>query len=547
MNLKSLPVAVLMALAAMPSADAGVMWGERRAAWLAEAEAAKPMLVRQVVRPQSIVQAVNDSAAYQHWRYAPAGDPSEMLFSRNMKDVGSVTLDFGRHMTGYFTFHTKTLSRCQDAPVRLRFFFGEMPAELNTPLDPWQGSLSRAWMQDEVVTVTEVDREITLPRRLAFRYVRVELLGASPDFDFALDDMYCTAQSSAGEVTTALEPGCRQDVADIRRVSIETLRECMQTVYEDGPKRDRRLWAGDMYLQTLANRYSFGNYDLTRRCLYLFAALADDDGNVMSNIFETPEPHAQHGSHCMTYSLLWNSTLLEYLLDTDDVATARELWPVARRQVEAALGYVGDDGIYRHSYERGTWIFFDWREGLDMTVPMQGAVIYALDQTCELARRLGLESEVGDWPALADKMRKAARREMYDRGRGVFVSGPGRQVSALGQTWMVKSGVVAGRDARRAIETALAMPDVCMPGTPYATHYLIDAMIMAGMPDRARDYMLAYWGGMVAKGADTFWESYDPDDDFISAYGFSPLNSSCHAWSCTPVYFIHKYPGIFQK
>lgn len=464
-----------------------------------------------------------------------------------MKNVQEITLDFGRHLTGYFTFHTKTLSRCQDAPVRLRFFFAEMPAELNTPLEPWKGSLSRAWMQDEVVTVTEVDTEITIPRRLAFRYVRVELLGASPDFDFAIDDMYCTAQTSAGEVLTSVDSVCPEDITDIRRVSIETLRECMQTVYEDVPKRDHRLWARDMYLQTLANRYTFGNYDLTRRCLYLFAALADERGNVISNIFEHPLPHAQERSHCITYALLWNSTLLEYLRDTGDYETARELWPVARRQVEEALGYVDDDGIYRHSYERGTWMFFDWREGLDMNTLMQGAMIFGLDQTYELARMLSTEDEVSDWPGISRKMRNAARRDMFDRERGVFVSGPDRQVSALAQAWMIKAGVIKNRQARKAIENALAMPEVVMPGTPYATHYLVDAMILAGMTDEAREYLRDYWGGMVAKGADTFWESYDPDNDFISAYGFSPLNSSCHAWSCTPVYFIHRYPEIFQR
>lgn len=547
MNLKSLTAVILALLTAATAADAGVMWGERRAGWLAAAEAAKPELTYQTVRPQMVVCAVSDTAAYQHWRYDAAGDPAEMLYGRNMKDVKSITLDFGRHITGYFTFHTKTLSRCQDAPVRLRFFFGEMPAELNTPLDPWQGSLSRAWMQDEIVTVTETDREITLPRRLAFRYLRIDLLGASPDFDFAVDDMYCVARTSAGKVLTEVEAGCPQAVADIRRVSIETLRECMQTVFEDGPKRDHRLWAGDMYLQSLANRYSFGNYDLTRRCLYLFAALADDGGRVLSNIFETPAPHAQTGSHCITYSLLWNSTLLEYLKDTGDMTTAADLWPVARRQVETALEFVGDDGIYRHSYEHGSWMFFDWRDGLDMTAPMQAAVIFAIDQTLELARMLGTEADTDGWAAVSRKMKRAARRNMYDRSRGVFVSGDDRQVSALSQAWMVKAGVVSGRDARRAIETALSMPDVCMPGTPYATHYLVDAMILAGMGDEARDYLLSYWGGMVRKGADTFWESYDPDNDFISAYGFSPLNSSCHAWSCTPVYFIYRYPEIFQR
>ncbi len=547
MYLKSIIAGFLLALFSLSARSNDMVWGNQREGWLAKAEAATPELKHQIVRPQSVVTAVNDSAAYQYWRYDFAGNPSELLYGRNMKDVQEITLDFGRHLTGYFTFHTKTLSRCQDAPVRLRFFFAEMPAELNTPLEPWKGSLSRAWMQDEVVTVTEVDTEITIPRRLAFRYVRVELLGASPDFDFAIDDMYCTAQTSAGEILTSVDSVCPEDIADIRRVSIETLRECMQTVYEDGPKRDHRLWAGDMYLQTLANRYTFGNYDLTRRCLYLFAALADERGNVISNIFEHPLPHAQERSHCITYALLWNSTLLEYLCDTGDYDTARELWPVARRQVEEALGYVDDDGIYRHNYERGTWMFFDWREGLDMNTLMQGAMIFGLDQTYELARMVGTEDEVSDWPGISRKMRNAARRDMFDRERGVFVSGPDRQVSALAQAWMIKAGAIKNRQARKAIENALAMPEIVMPGTPYATHYLVDAMILAGMTDEAREYLRDYWGGMVAKGADTFWESYDPDNDFISAYGFSPLNSSCHAWSCTPVYFIHRYPEIFQR
>ena len=63
----------------------------------------------------------------------------------------------------------------------------------------------------------------------------------------------------------------------------------------------------------------------------------------------------------------------------------------------------------------------------------------------------------------------------------------------------------------------------------------------------AKEALVNYWGGMIAKGADTFWEAYDPTNDFISPYDFYPINSYCHAWSCTPVYFIRKYPEIFQK
>lgn len=539
----------ILALAGVLSADASAerMFDTQRERWLSIAEAAKPELKHTLLRPASVVKAVNDSSAFQNWRFEAIGTPEDMLYDKNFKDVKQITLDFGKHLTGYLTIDTKTLSRCQDAPVRVKLFFGELPAELNTPLDPWKGSLSRAWMQDEVVTITEVDRPITIPRRLAGRYLTIELLGASPDFDFAIDDVKFDAVSSAEGDGLELQENCPENIRKIHKVGLETLRECMQTVFEDGPKRDHRLWSGDLYLQSLANRYSFRNFDLTKRCLYLFAALAADNGVVISNIFEEPEPHAQFGSFCISYSLLWNSSLLEYLNDTGDMESANDLWDVAKRQMDYALEFVDDNYLFnKQKGDPWTWLFFDWRDGLDMEAPMQGAMIFALDQTYELAKKLGKEKEVAQWPEISTKMKKAAREHLYDAKSGVFLSGPDKQLSVLGQTWLIKAGVLNRKEARKALKTAMDTPESLKPGTPYGTHYLIDALLETEMKDEARAYLEEYWGGMVDKGADTFWESYDPNDDFISAYGFSPVNSACHAWSCTPVYFIHKYPEVMQ-
>ena len=549
MKTKKMLLGLLGLVMTQSMAVAEDMYKADRARWMQIAAQEKPVLKFQTVRPVGVVRAVQDAQAFQGWRYECVGEPAQMLYQKNFKDVKELTLDFGRHLVGYFKFHTKTLGkRPQDAPVRIKFFFGELPAELNTPLDPWRGGLSRAWMQDEVVTVTQVDQWIEIPRRMAFRYLKIELMGASNDFDFAIDDMEFRAQSSAGEVLTALEPGCPDIVRDINNVGIETLRECMQTVYEDGPKRDRRLWIGDMYLESLANRYSFKNNQMTKHCLYLFAGLAADDGIVISNLFEEPEPHPQSGSYCLTYCLLWNSTLLEYLKDTGDKETANDLWRVAKRQAEDAISYVDDRGIFDKDKRGGwVWLFFDWRNGLDVNTPMQGATIFALQQTYELAQMLGREQEVEEYPALIKKMTQAARKYLYNKQRGVMESGPDKQVSILAQTWLIKAGVLNKKEGQKAIRTALATDGVYMPGTPYATHYLIDAMLLCDMKQEARDYLVDYWGGMVKKGADTFWEAYDPKDDYISPYGFSPVNSACHAWSCTPVYFIHKYPEVFQR
>ena len=521
------------------------VFADRRADWAAKAEQSKPELVQTICRPQYLVEPVADTAAYQGWRMEKTGEMSE-YYGISLKKLPCITVDFGRHITGYFTFKIKDLYRVQDAPIRFKFTFGEVPSEMATPFDPFPGDLSRAWMQDETMTIERTDIEHTISRRISGRYMRIELLGGPRDFDFAMEDMYFTALSSAGELKVPqLTEGTPEMIRRINEVSLETLRECMQTVYEDGPKRDHRLWVGDLYLESLANRWSFRNFDLTKRCLYLFASLTTDEGLIVSNVFEHPYPHPQDESYMLTYSLLFNTTLLEYLKDTGDYETARDLWVVAKKQIEDALSYVDKDYVFDRT-RKDVWLFFDWREGLDENTPMQAAVIFALDQTCELAAMLGIEDEVKGWKQIRNRMADAALKHMYDKKRGVFFSGADKQVSVIAQTWMIKSGVIKGKDAQRAIKTALNDPATVMPGTPYGTHYLIDAMLLCGMNNEAREYMLQYWGGMVKKGADTFWEAYDPQDDFISPYHFHPQNSYCHAWSCTPTYFIYTYPEIFQ-
>ena len=149
---------VLLALASM-TATAGDRFAEDRARWLAIAEQCKPALNVTEVPPVSIVEAEEDPAAFQGWKYVPVASP-DSLCEMNFKQMRTVTLDFGRHITGHLVLRLKTLGDVMDAPVRLKFFFGETPGEMNVPLDPWRGSLSRAWMQDETVTMYAADRDI---------------------------------------------------------------------------------------------------------------------------------------------------------------------------------------------------------------------------------------------------------------------------------------------------------------------------------------------------------------------------------------------------
>ena len=515
--------------------------------WLRKAEACKPELSYQTISPVKVVRSVQDTKAFQGWRMEDAGQP-DILFNEPFKKHPAITLDFGNHYTGYLTFSIKPSGlKAADAPVRLKFTFAEVPGELNTPLEPYKGGLARSWVQDEIVTVMSVPHEMTIPRRLAGRYLTIELLGISGSFDFVFDKLTFKAQTSVTNEAPALASTTDPLVRDIYKVGLNTLKECMQTVYEDGPKRDRRLWIGDLYLEALANSYSFKNHDLTKRCLYLLASLADSTGWVSATVYERPEWKIQgKGTHCMDYSLLYGVALADYVKYSGDTATGRDLWPVVKRQVEVAREALDPAGIYDNAL-KPSWLVFDWKSDLNRDASIQGLMTFAVDRSYELARMLGTEKEVSDWPKLTARMKSAARNAYYDRKSGLVLSGPDKQASYLSQVWMVLSGTLSVKEGARALSAIMESPDACRIGSPYAYHYFIEALIQCGLEEQARTALIDYWGGMVHKGADTFWEVYDPEDDFKSPYGFFPINSYCHAWSCTPVYFINKYPEVFQR
>ena len=522
-------------------------YASQRASWLQKAKESIPQLTVTEKKPIGLVHIIKDENAFQQYK-AEQTAPINTLYDNSFKETKAVIVDFGEHITGSFSFSTELLKAEADAPARFKLTFGEVPSELVTPFDPYQGGLSRAWLQDEIVTMMTMPSTITIPRRVSFRYVKIELIATPPGYDFCISGMKCDAVTSAVNTPGELSAATPQIFKDIDRVSLNTLKECMQTVYEDGPKRDQRLWIGDLYLEALGNNYSYKQHDLTKRCLYLLAGLSDLNGYLLATVIENPVPRAQDKQFLYEYALLYNVTLKDYLEATGDMETVKDLWPVAKKQLDIVRTNVKADGLMDfEKVKKDWWVFFDWKEDLYKEAPLQGVSIFALKESYKLAQLLGKEKEVADLPALTNKMIKAARKNLYNRKTGLFVGTGDKQISYASQIWMILSGVASKAEGKKALSALDTTQNVCYPGTPYMYHYYIQSLIDCGMNLEAKEALINYWGGMIAKGADTFWEAYDPTNDFISPYDFYPINSYCHAWSCTPVYFIRKYPEIFQK
>lgn len=515
---------------------------ERRAGWLAAAAQAKPELFRQTMKPVALVKSQKDAACFQGWKMVASGKP-ESVYNKPLLPGASFILDFGEHLTGQLVLSLRAFDIPVDAPVRLALVFGEVPSELSEPFDPYKGTLTRAWMQDEVFNFDDVPQVVTLPRRYAFRYVKVTVVSASKHGKFGFSEIHADSVTSADESRLLPFTPRNADESALDAVSRRTLRDCMQTVFEDGPKRDRRLWLGDLRLQALANYATYRNYDLVKRSLYILAGTAAKNGLVATCSFERPEP-ARGGNSILDYTALFAPTVLEYLEASGDRATAEDLWPLVLKQLDFTLEPVNAEGLFISP--KKWWLFIDWQPQLtddNKQASEHAIVLFGLRATLKLAEKLGKTDEAAFINKIIPMMESAARKNLWDESLGMFVSGPKREISWASQAWMVLAGVPSQEQSKRAMSGVMKTADAVKPVTPYMHHYVVEALLAAGLCDDATRLMQSYWGSMIKKGADTFWEVYLPDDDYASPYGSHLINSYCHAWSCTPTYLLRRGQG----
>lgn len=128
--------------------------------------------------------------------------PWDRYRSLGRRDV--LELDFACHLVGHFRFRLEP-DGVVDAPTRLRLMFAERPEDLALPPEPHSAQLSRAWVQDEVITLDDLPAEVALPRRYAFRYVRIEVIDTSRAFKVRLTDASADSLTSAED---AAAPPC---------------------------------------------------------------------------------------------------------------------------------------------------------------------------------------------------------------------------------------------------------------------------------------------------------------------------------------------------
>ena len=452
-------------------------------------------------------------------------------------DTGdSVILDLGEHAVGHFSFRFDNQDNFIDAPVRLIIKFGEDMYEIERDFATYQPGLSKTWLQEEIINL-DFPQEVTMPRRYSCRYIKITV--EFTRFPITFSDFSFTASTSADinslEKTETADPL----LSEIDTVATNTLRECMQTFFEDGPKRDRRLWIGDLRLEALTNYYTFKNTEITRRCLYLFAA-GDLNylGFLPSYIYETPYFFSGR-ANIADYALLYVVSVCDYYEHTGDIVVVNDLLDLCKSQLDSFEKLLDENLIV--TPQDGWFAFIDWCPGLSGLTALQGVYLYTLEHFSKLLRKIN-DPAAEKYESLLQDVRVASKKYLFDEEKGLFSNYlDDHQLSVHSQVWMILGGAIEGEEAKKVLLTSLKDAEAKQPCTPYMRHYVTEAMFKLGISKEATEYIKKFWGGMVEKGADTFWEAYIPENPDFSPYNDRLINSLCHAWSCTPSYFIRKY------
>jgi len=312
-----------------------------------------------------------------------------------------------------------------------------------------------------------------------------------------------------------------------------TLRAASRDYFVDCPGREQALWLGDVRIEALTAYYGFGNAELPRHSIELFTLMQNRDGAIpavgpLSGDAFIPDYHAQ-----------WPTIAYDYYVHTADAASVGRWQTALSKAVSWMERELDRRSLIPHAERPGWWCFLDWADYL----PREGYSgilnIFAWEgflSASRLARAAGNDALASRWLANAENMRLGIYDNLYDRDAGLFldipkssgISSSSRQVNALA----VSSGLVAGRDALRIVARLLERKDIPPIQTPYFAWHYLEALFKTGHIAAALGFIRDYWGAMLQRGADCYWEMFDP----TTAPSVTPFAlpgghpSRCHGW-----------------
>jgi alpha-L-rhamnosidase len=315
----------------------------------------------------------------------------------------------------------------------------------------------------------------------------------------------------------------------IWEISKHTVRMCAQDTIIDCPAYEQALWTGDSYNISLMNYYTFGNYDLIRRCLKL----------ISKSVYRSPLPesHVPSGwQNVLTaWSILWMMACKEYYRYSGDLEFIKEVYPELKLTVQRFQQYMNEQGLL----EIEAWNMLDWApmDTEHKIVTHQNALLVeALRQTSYLASIIGEHEDQFTFLTLAENLKLAINLYLWDEEQNVFVDsihvdGTISNIRSIQTNLMVYLTDCAEGQRRDVIEQHIKNPpeNLVQINSPFVLFFYYQALMNLGENDRVLENIREIYGYMLEHDATTCWEGWELIEGDFS-------RSHCHAWSAAPSY-----------
>jgi alpha-L-rhamnosidase len=328
-----------------------------------------------------------------------------------------------------------------------------------------------------------------------------------------------------------------------------TLKLCMHDGWEDCPSREQRQWLGDATVENLVGHVAFGPSILPLNAKYLRDVAANQRTDGLTQMF-APGNHGTNGLLIPDWTLQWILNARDHLRWSGDQQTIEDIYPAIQRALAWFEAQINDHGLIANM---PYWHFMDWagvgRHGEALTLNAQLAGCFKA--AADMADTLEMPRAAARYRARAAAICTALDLRHWDEQRGVYVDcvdpvtdAQEPRVSQHGNAAMILWGEVPRERWCRMIaritdparvkftaappiapqgETLDPVEDVVLANT-FFSHFVQCALIAAGRADLVLNLVRRRYGPMLARGATTLWES------------FEPTASLCHGFSATPTF-----------
>lgn len=426
--------------------------------------------------------------------------------SATVRTGGFFLLDFGRELTGGIRIITTKAPNGATAHIR----FGESVSEALAPIGQ-SGACNDHSPRDINVTLSALS-DLTFGQT-AFRFVRIENTSSEPLTLYAVAAVSRTEEFPRNGFIKTND----RELNRILDTAARTLHLCCQNGFIwDGVKRDRLVWSGDLHQEILTALYLFGNIENLRNSISFLGAEAEKGWiNTMP-----------------AYSAWWILNLCDYSKISGDREFLNTMLPTAHGIIHRFNQCVNESG------DISVWSFLDWQSNETEDAVTGTALLYIL-----AAQRLTEYEPDVEAECLCRKLEKYLDKEVkFKQARAFQILAGGSHGNALE---FIENGGAAG------IST-------------FMCYYILSAYAELG-GEKSLEIIKEYFGGMLSKGATSFWEDFDMEwlkssgriDELpqnglkdihgdYGAYCYKGFRHSlCHGWSSgVYAFFIERILGI---